>query len=178
MYKYFILFTGLCRKWTIIANHKKEEAMSLLTKALPWLEEILEDAQTTTPCFSPIKPGEVMVGDVPENIRPLLKAMHHLRKKMRDGMARYENRPINMEEFIYFHKEMDKLQQQHDAVAGIFWVSLRTALNINGGHIVIREDWTVVSRNIDGQSKTIVVVDGDVGSMLGELVRAAETPGE
>ena len=155
---------------------KEGREMSLLTDALPWLDELLEESAGVDARLSPVKPGETMVGeDVPENLRPLLKAIHHLREKMRNNMARYENRPINMEEFIRFHKEMDELQQQQDAVARVFWFSLRMALGIHGGSIGVREDWTVV---FDGQSKTIVVVDSDIGGMLGELVRAAETPGE
>ncbi|MFA6495084.1 MAG: hypothetical protein WC246_01185 [Candidatus Paceibacterota bacterium] len=158
-------------------SRKEGREMSLLTDALPWLEELLEESAGANTRLSPVKPGETIVGDVPQNLRPLLKAIHHLREKMRDGMTQYENRPINMEEFVRFHKEMDGLQQQHDTVTGTFWFSLRMALGIHGRHIIIREDWTVVSRDTNDRSKTIVV-DGDIGGMLGELVRATETPGE
>ena len=148
--------------------------MSPLAKTLPWLEELIEESSRTDAHLSPMRPREVMIGEVPENLRPLLGAMHHLGREMRDRTAQYEKTSTSLEEFVDFHKKMDILQQKYDAVSKMFWVSLRMALGIHGGHIAIREDWTVASASADNESTTIVVVDGNIGSILGELVRAAE----
>ncbi len=147
--------------------------MSLVTNALPWLEELLGESARMDPRLSPIKPGEAMIGDVPENLRPLLGAMHHLRREMRERTAKYEKTSVTLEKFVDFHKKMDTLQQKHDAVSKMFWASLRMTLGIHGGHIAIREDWTVASVSADDESKNIIVVDGNIGSILGELVRVA-----
>lgn len=148
--------------------------MSPLAKMLPWLEELIEESSRTDPHLPPMRPGEVMIGEVSENLRPLLGAIHHLRRKMQDRTAQYEKTSADLEEFVDFHKEMDTLQQEHDAVSKMFWTSLRMALDIHGGHIAIREDWTVASVSADKDSTTIVVVDGNIGDILGELVRAAQ----
>ncbi len=57
--------------------------MSLPTDAVPWLEKLLKESTRVNVRLSPIKPGEVMVREIPENLRPLFNAMRHLRQNMR-----------------------------------------------------------------------------------------------
>ena len=149
--------------------------MPLLIGAAPWLEKLLEESAETDPCLSPIRQGETMLGEVPDHIRPLLRGARHLREKMRNACEIYQNRLLTMERVDSLHKELSILQRQHDAVMSLFYASVRTALEIYEGGLSLREDWTIVCTTAnESDSRNILIVEGEAGNLIGELVRAEE----
>jgi len=146
----------------------------------PWIDAMIAEVPADYDAeLSPVKENEVVIGTVPDRLRPLSNAAGNIAdtinaKKREHHEAVHEH---GGEECKKFRAEAEALRSKAEVLKSLFFATLKIELGIEPCNMGIRENWQVVrmpDKDEDDESPigaSVVVMTGMFGDVLGRVLR-------
>jgi hypothetical protein len=139
-----------------------------MTKVFLRLEAQIAALGTGHECPSDVdvdtEAGEVVLGLVPEDLRPLYVFMNRVSTDFSHAMVDAE-RARNTDKRRKYLNLSNKLKAQHEALTGLFWFGLRTHFDSWDTSVGLCADWQVVTMPAQEREPTkplVVILRGSI----------------